>query len=183
MTVLPNLLILLAAVLAVFCQSAFTGLRGLLGAQIDLLPSLMVYTALSAGPFMMIILAVSGGLLFDSLSANPLGTSVLPLLTIGFLIQLRRDLILRDQLYAQSVLGVLASALAPLMAMLILLSAGKEPLLGWGSLWQWFVLSAAGAVVTPMLFLLLPWLNHSLGYQRVIETSFRADREIRRGRN
>lgn len=43
----------------------------------------MVYTALTSGPFMMIALAVVGGLSFDTLSANPLGTSVLPLLTVG----------------------------------------------------------------------------------------------------
>jgi rod shape-determining protein MreD len=183
MSILPNTLILITTVLAVFCQSAFTGLRSLLGAQVDLLPALMVYTALSAGPAMMIGLAVTGGLLFDSLSANPLGTSVLPLLTVGFLIQLRRDLILREQTYAQCVLGLFASALAPAIAVLILLTAGKEPLLGWGSLWQWVVMSVAGAVATPMLFLLLPWLNHALGYQHVVETTFRPDREIRRGRN
>lgn len=183
MTVLSNVLILLAALLAVFAQSAFPGLRGLLGAQPDLLPALMVYTALTSGPFMMIALAVVGGLSFDTLSANPLGTSVLPLLTVGFLIQLRRDLLLREQLYAQVVLGLVASALAPLLSVLILLTLGKSPLLGWGSLWQWVVMAVSGAVATPGLFFLFGWFNHALGYQRVTETSFRADREIRRGRN
>ena len=51
---------------------------------------------------------VSGGLWFDSLSANPLGITILPLLAIGFVIQLRRDLILRDQSFAQFVIGVAA---------------------------------------------------------------------------
>jgi rod shape-determining protein MreD len=183
MFVLPNILILLAALAAVFGQSAFTGLRGLLGAQADFLPALMVYTALTASPFMMIALAVLGGLFFDTLSANPLGTSVLPLLTIGFLIQVRRELILREHFYAQFVIGAIASALAPLLAVLILLTLGQSPSLGWGSLWQWFVLSVAGGVATPMCFLFFGWLNQALGYQPVTETSFRADREIRRGRN
>ncbi len=183
MNVLPNLLILLAALLVVFGQSAFTGLRQLLGTQVDLLPALMVYTALSAGPFMMLALAVAGGLFFDTLSANPLGTSVLPLLTVGFLIQLRRDLLLREQVYAQFVLGLIASAVAPVISVLILLTLGKSPLLGWGSLWQWVVMSVGGGVATPMMFFLFGWFNHALGYQRVTETSFRADREIRRGRN
>jgi len=183
MTVLPNLLILLAALLAVFAQSAFTGLRAILGAQVDLLPALMVYTALTASPFMMIALAVLGGMFFDALSVNPLGTSVLPLLLVGFLIQIRRDLLLREQTYAQVVIGFLASAGAPLIAVLILLTLGKSPLLGWGSLWQWTVMSVGGAVATPLFFLLFDRLNHALGYQPVVETSFRADREIRRGRN
>ncbi len=183
MIVLPNILILLAALLAVFAQSALPGLRSLLGAQVDLLPALMVYTALTASPFMMIALAVVGGLSFDTLSVNPLGTSVLPLLVVGFLLQLRRDLLLRDQVYAQFVLGLLASALAPALAVLILLTLGKSPLLGWGSLWQWVVMAVGGAAATPVLFFLFGWLNHALGYQRVTESSFRTDREIRRGRN
>lgn len=183
MTVLPTILILLAALLAVFGQSAFTGLRNLVGAQVDLLPALMVYTALTASPFMMITLAVVGGLFFDTLSVNPLGTSVLPLLAVGFLIQLRRDLLLREQVYAQFVLGLLASAIAPVISVLILLTLGKSPLLGWGSLWQWTVMSVGGGVAAPVFFFLFDRLNHALGYQRVVESSFRADREIRRGRN
>ena len=183
MTPLPNILILLAVLLAVFTGGAFNGPRQLLGAQVDLLPALMVYTALSASPAMMITLAVAGGLFFDTLSANPLGTSVLPLLSVGWLLQLRRDLILREQVFAQCVLGLLASAAVPLIAILILLTLGQSPLLGWGSLWQWTVMSLGGAVATPVFFALFGWLNHALGYQRIIETSFRPDREIRRRRN
>jgi low affinity Fe/Cu permease len=81
------------------------------------------------------------------------------------------------------VLGLLASAIAPVLAVMILLTLGKSPLLGWGSLWQWTVMSAGGAAATPIVFLLFGWFNRALGYQRVVETSFRADREIRRGRN
>jgi rod shape-determining protein MreD len=183
MSLLPNTLVLLAALLAVFGQSAFSGLRDLLGAQVNLLPALMVYAALSASPALMLTLAVTGGLLFDTLSANPLGTSVLPLLTLGFLIQWRRDLLLHDHIYAHFVLGFLASAVAPVLSVLILLTLGQSPLLGWGSIWQWVVMSVGGGVATPILFLLFGWCNHALGYQRVVETSFRTDREIRRGRN
>ena len=183
MTILPNILIFIAALLAVFGQSAFNGIRDLLGAQVNLLPALMVYAALTAGSAMMIALAAISGLLFDTLSANPLGTSVLPLLTVGFLIQWRRDLLLHEHVYAQFTLGLVASAVAPLLSVLILLTLGKSPLLGWGSLWQWLVMSVGGGIATPVLFFLFGWFNHALGYQRVIETSFRPDREIRRGRN
>ena len=183
MSILPNILILLAAILVVFGQSAFSLPRQLLGVQVDLLPALMVYTALTASPFIMITLAVMGGIFFDSLSANPLGTSVLPLLIVGFLVQIRRDLLLSTQAYAQFVLGLIASAVAPVISVLILLTLARSPLLGWGSLWQWFVMSVGGGVATPLLFLLFGKLNHALGYQRITETSFRADREIRRGRN
>lgn len=183
MIVLPNILILLTALLLVFFQGAFHGIRHWFGAQVDLLPALMVYTALTSGPVMMMTLAVCGGLMFDTLSVNPLGISILPLLLFGVLLQLRRDLLLRDQIYAQFILGLIASAIAPLITVLILLTLEQSPLLGWGSLWQWLVMSVGGGVATPVFFLLFDRLNHALGYQPIVESSFRADREIRRGRN
>jgi hypothetical protein len=78
------------------------------------------------------------------------------------------------------VLGALASAAVPALTVLFLLSDGREPLLGWGSLWQWLVMAAGGAVATPFVFALFNWCNHALGYQMQTESSFRLDREIRR---
>jgi len=183
MIVLHHILILLAALLVVFLEGAGGGLRVFLGAQIDLLPALVVYTALTCSPAMTLMLGVCGGLMFDALSVNRLGVSVLPLVLIGLSLQFRRDLLLREQAFAQFVLGLLASALAPLFTVLILLTLETSPMLGWGSLWQWIVMSLGGGVATPLLFLLFDHLNRALGYQPVVETSFRSDREIRRSRN
>jgi rod shape-determining protein MreD len=183
MNLLQPILILLAAFLAVFWAAAFPGTSHWLKAQIDLLPALMVYASLSAGPLVITLLAVCGGLFFDSLSANPFGVSIFPLIAVGFAIYLRRELILRDQPYAQFVLGFAASAAAPLISVLLLLTAGQAPLIGWGSLWQWFVMSCGGAVAAPIFFFVFDWCQRTLGYRRVTETSFRPDREIRRGRN
>jgi len=183
MNPLNSILILSATFLAVFCQAAFDGLRHLLGAQINLLPALIVCASLRSGALIMTSVAVLGGLLFDALSENPFGVSVLPLFIAGFFISWKSELILRDQAYAQFVLGVLASASVPVMTLLLLLSGGRTPLLGWGSLWQWIVLTLSGAVATPVLFKLLDLCERSLNYRRATETSFRHDREIRRGRN
>jgi cell shape-determining protein MreD len=173
---------LLMAFLAVFAEAAFSSLRNLLGAQIDLLPSLVVCASLSAGLPTMTLVAVLGGLFFDSLSANPLGISVLPLFIVGFLIHTRRDLILREQFFAQWVLGLAASAVVPASTMLLLLTSHHKPQLGWMSLWQWIVMSVGGAIATPVMFLLFDWFDRLFSYQRATETSFRPDREIRRGR-
>src|SRR5262245_12978606 len=100
MTWLNPVLVLLAAFLAVFWEAAFPGVRHILGAQIDLLPPLMVYTALRASFVTLSMLAFFGGLCFDSLSANPLGISILPLFVIGLGIYALRDLILREQAFA-----------------------------------------------------------------------------------
>ncbi|MSU59087.1 MAG: hypothetical protein EXS35_13125 [Pedosphaera sp.] len=183
MNKLRLILILFAAFLAVFWEAAFPGTSRWLKAQVDLLPALMVFASLSVNLPGVIALAVCGGLFFDSLSANPLGISILPLFTVGFLIFIRRELILRDQAYAQFFLGLAASAVAPLLSVLLLLTGGHQLLLGWGSLWQWFVMSAGGAISTPILFFVFDWCERAFGPSRVTESSFRPDREIRRGRN
>jgi hypothetical protein len=177
-----SILILAAAFLAVFGEATFSVPRHLLGAQVDLLPAIMVFAALNAGLPTLSLLAILGGLWLDAFSANPLGISILPLLIVGFPIYLRRDLILRDVPFAQFVLGAAASAIVPALTLLMLLSGSKPPLLGGGTLWQWIVMTAGGAVATPFIFSLMAWCNRALGYQPQQETSFRPDREIKRGR-
>ena len=106
-----------------------------------------------------------GGLLFDSLSANPLGMSILPLFLVGLAIYFQRDLILRDQIFAQFVLGLAASAAVPLLTLLLLLTLGHTPLLGWGSLWQWIVMSLGGAIATPVFFQLFGLFDRAFNYR------------------
>lgn len=181
MNLFNSILILAGAFLAVFIESAFSLPHHLLGAQIDLLPALMIYAALNSDIITVSLLAVLGGLWFDSLSANPLGITILPLYAIGFPIRWKRDLILRELPFAQTILGAIASAAVPALTLLMLLSgSGREPLIGWGSIWQWMVMTAGGAIATPIIFSLFDWCNHALGYQPLKETSFRSDREILR---
>ncbi len=98
----PNTsIILVIAFFAVFLESYFREFRLLFGAQIDVLPALMAYTALSGALSTVVLLAVCGGFWFDSLSANPLGTTVVPLFVTGAVIHYHRSLILRDQWVAR----------------------------------------------------------------------------------
>jgi len=183
MNALNSILIVLAALVGVYLECTFNGLRHLFGAQIDLLPPLMVYAALRSNPPTMAILAVVGGLCFDSLSANLLGVSILPLFLVSLAVYSRRGLILQEQFYAQFVLGATASAIVPALVMLMLLSARQSPMLGWGSLWQWVVMSVGGGLMTAVCFWIFNWLNGALNYRPVAQSSFRPDREIARGRN
>jgi len=178
MKLFQPILILSFAFLAVFGEATLAAPRRWLGAQIDLLPALMVYAALHADLVTVSLLAVLGGLWFDSLSANLLGVSILPLFAVGFPVYLRRDLILRDLPFAQLVLGTAASALAPVLTLLLLLNAGKQPLVAWVSLWQWAVMTAGGAAVTPVLFAFFEWCGRMLGYRLNTQMAFRPDREI-----
>jgi hypothetical protein len=182
MSQLNVILLLVVTYLLVWLQSTVNEVRQVLGVQIDLLPSLVVYTALRSNLAGLTCVAVLGGLLQDSLSANPLGVTLLPLFAIGSAIQQGREYILREQAYAQMILGLVASAATPLIAALILINLEVRPLLGWFSIWQWFVVSVAGAVFTPIWFRVFDSLGAILNYRPFGQGSFRPDREIKRGR-
>jgi len=182
MNILQTIMILAVAFLAVFGEATLSAPRHWLGAQVDLLPALMIYAGLNAGLPTIALVAVLSGVWMDSFSANPLGVSILPLFLVGWLAALRRDLILRDLPFAQFVLGTTASLLVPVLTLLLLLSGGKELLIGWGTLWQLTVMTSVGGIATPFIFSLMGWGNRMFGYQPHQETSFRSDREIRHGK-
>ena len=90
----------------------------------------MVYAALTLGFTSMVLLAVCGGLWFDSLSLNPLGASVLPLLVIGLLIYRSRELLMREHVFAQVTLGAMAGRRAATGDALRLAQQGTDALGG-----------------------------------------------------
>jgi cell shape-determining protein MreD len=179
---LHSILILAAAYCAVFFEAWFDGFRNVLGTQIDLLPALMVYAGLTNGLFTIALAAICGGLWFDSLSASPLGVSVLPLLWIGMLANRGREWLARDDAATQFCMGAAASALQPLAVLFILLNIGAAPLLGWKSIWQWGVMALGGGLFTPVCFALFNRFHRAFDYQPAPHPAFRPDREIKRGR-
>jgi rod shape-determining protein MreD len=183
MNKLHTILILAVAFVAVFFEAWFDGLRNVLGVQIDFLPALMVYAGLTNGILTIALASVCGGLWFDSLSANPLGVSVLPLLLIGLLAHRGRELLSSEHPAAQFFLGATASALQPLAVLFILLNIGAPPLLGWKSIWQWAVMALGGGLFTPVCFALFNRIHQAFDYQPARQTAFRPDREIKRGRS
>jgi hypothetical protein len=183
MTSLHTALILAAAFVLVFVEATFGGFRRFLGAQVELLPSLMIYTGLSTGLPTITLLAICGGLWLDSMSANPIGVTILPLFIVGLIVQRYRGLILRDQRFAQMIIGGCASGAVPLMTLIVLLNTHRQPLVGWISIWQWILMIVAGGLMTPMWFRLFGWLTDKFMYRSLGETSFRPDREIKRGRD
>ena len=182
MNYLGTIAILVVAYLAIFLEAYVSGIRDWLGAQVDCLPAVMVYCGLSAGLITITLTAVLAGLWFDSLSANPLGISILPQFLVGLAAYQTRDLLLREQPYARFLLGAIAGAAAPVLTILLLWGGGYKPLVGWGSIWQWIVLTFGSGALTPFFFWLFQRLNAALAYSRPSETTFRPDREIKRGR-
>lgn len=180
---LNTIFILALAYISVFLEAHVGFVRNIFGAQIDLLPALMVFAALTSDIITVTLLAVVGGLLFDSLSINPLGVSILPLFLIGFFVYHERELLLRENTYAQFVMGMVASVLAPAMVLFILMNGGNVPLLGWKTVWQFIVMGVGGGVAVPVFFLLFARVQNALTYQPRQDTPFRADRQIKRGRS
>lgn len=179
---LNTIFILALAYGAAFAEGPLALFRNMLAAQITLLPALMVYTSLTSGIGTVALLAVCGGLLRDSPSENPLGVSILPLFLIGFFILWKRDLMLREHPFAQMALGMAAGAVFPLATLFLLFNLGQGPLLGWTWLWQWLVGTLTGGVLAPLLFKLFDRLRRAFEYPAMRQTSFREDREIKRGR-
>ena len=177
-----HLLFLLVIFLTVFMEATFDGFRHLVGTQVDFLPALMVYAGLTYSIGLIAGAAVWGSLCFDALSANPLGTSLLPLMVVGVSVHVFRSLLLRELIYAQFVIGTAACASAPLLTLFILSGLEHEPSTGLGFLWQWLVMSIVGGLSTPLIFLVLDRLAQTLNYQPESESSFRPDRQIKRGR-
>lgn len=180
MKTLHPIFLFITAFIAVYLEATFETFRNLTGAQFDLLPPLIVYAALTHPIEVVAALALFGGLCFDSLSANPLGVTVLPLFAGGVVIYRYRSLLLRDHTYAQFILGLLASALCPALTLIILLSLDATPIFGWISLWQWFVLTLIGGLTAPLFFKFFDWLQRALTYTPEPELSFRDQREMQK---
>jgi len=177
-----SMAILLMAYVSVFMEARVEFFRDVFGAQISLLPALMICASLMRGIWVTTLLAILGGLWVDSLSNNPLGVSVLPLFLVGFGVCHFRDLLLRQNVFAQFVLGLAASVIIPLLTLFFILNVGGSPLMGWKSIWQFIVMAAGGGVATPLLFRILDWLDDALNYKPASQMTFRPDREIKHGR-
>ncbi len=176
-------LVLLLAYLAVFLQAAWQAPRLWLGTPLSLLPPLVVYAALRLDLLALTLLALAGGVALDALSANPLGTSPLPLYLTGWLIWARRETLVQEQDYARLLLGALAGLLVPLFTLILVLSSGAEPDLGRHTLWQVLAGTVVAGVCTPVLFRLLDRLERWFVHPPLTTGAYRPDREIKRGRS
>ena len=176
------LLLAMAALLA-FVEGRGIVREGIFGTRIDVLPVLVTYAALRGDIYTTVGLASFSGVLFDSLSTNPLGTSVISLCLVGVILALLRGLVLRDQALAQMALGASVSLLNPLLNLGVLWVLGMSPIVGWGTFFQIGVMGASGGILAPFFFLLFDWLEEALTYAEEPFSRFRSEVEIKRGRS
>jgi len=177
------LVFLFTGYLAIFAQSKFTWFRDLTGAQIDLLPGMIVYAAMAFHLGTVMLCAAVFGLLIDSCSMNALGTSFVTLAIIGSVCSKYRELLLSEHFTTHWVLGLIASGMAPILSYGLLRLLDLHPLVGWGSAWHWAIMTAGGGALTPLWFRVFNRLDDSLRYKELPESTFRQDRQIARGRH
>jgi len=122
------------------------------------------------------------GAFYDSLSANLLGTSFVGLAAVGLGASRFRELLLSEQFITHWILGVIASALAPIIALIVLNLCSLQPLVGLGSLWQWAIMTAGGGFITPLWFKFFNRLDDASRFKEMPELAFRPDRQMERGR-
>ena len=158
------LVLLLGAYLLIFLQSHLDAPRLWLGFKPDLTPALLVCVGLCMGAGHVWTTAVLAGLWLDSLSANPLGVSILPLFAAGWLVYCFREKILGGEFVAQFYLGTFAGLFVPLTQLGLLKIIGETPLLGWEmGLWSLFNALCCGAAVPLFDRLakrLVGWFSH-----------------------
>lgn len=157
--------------------------RRVFGVQPDVLPLVMVYAGLLGEPLLVCLLALVGGLLLDAMSMNPLGTSLLSLLAVGLIAHAASEVLIRDQLYARCLAGAIASACAASLTLAVLLLTPERPALGWSAFHVVAGQAVWGALLAPVVFWSLERLDRLFNHPRLPAGSFRADREIKRGRN
>ncbi len=168
--------------MSVFAQTQFSTLRQLLSVPLALSPALVCYAALTHGFGVTISLAVLSGLWIDSLSASPLGVSIMPLFLLGFTLQLQRHLILRDQGFAQFWIGLGAGTGVPLLTLGVLSLTRSQPVTGGFTFIQLLLMGLLNGVVCPALFWMFDFLHRIFDYRPLTTSSFRTDRETVRGR-
>ena len=151
-----TLTILLTALGAIFFECACGIPRNLTGAQIDPLPALMIVVALRSPVLAITALAIMGSLWQSSISADPLGISMLPLFLLGMTVHLNKRRISSHHPGQRFALGAIAGAIVPALTLGLLLLTSQQPLVGWYSLWQW----AVGILGSGLLALIFsPWIE------------------------
>lgn len=177
------LVFLITGYAVIFAQARFTAFRDFFGAQLDLLPGMIVFAAMAFRLQTVMLCALVLGLLFDSFSVNALGTTVVTLGVIGFAASRYRELLLSEHFTTHWVLGLVASGAAPFISYLVVRLSGLNPLIGATSAWQWAIMTAGGGLITPVWFTVFNRLDDALRYKEIPESTFRPDRQIARGRH
>ena len=182
-TNLPQLFYLLLIGYVIVAMNITFGswLRLVTGIYIDLIPLLIVYMALTSEITTMSLVGAIIGLFFDSVSANVLGVSSISFIVAGLIIYSYRHLVLRKLWQIQYLSGLLCSVSIPLITFILLKFIGAEPIMNFQAVFNILISGFFNAFLTPLIFGIIDWIENTFNYRQVKMSSFRPDREIKRG--
>ena len=177
------ILYLIIGWLGIYLQAASDFLRPFLGVHPHLAPALLICAVLQMGRARWVPLAVLWGLWQDALSANPMGVSAASLLVVGLGLDPWKQVLLKERAWTRGFLGIVGGAIYPVLTLILVLSRGGKPLLGWGFLVAVGVWSLSSGVLAAVFYPCIEKLTDLFAYPEVERPSIRLDREIIRGRD
>lgn len=163
--------IFLAVYVVVFVDVGWSGPRHWLGTPVSLLPALLVYAAVQYPVWGVVFVAVFGGLVRDSYSADPLGVSVAALFALGFLLNRYREFVMHQLPFARMLLGFIAGAAFPTIGYLLtcLVTSPQAPPLD--VLYTITISAIASAIFTPLTFRAFARLHRTFTFGTIRDTS------------
>lgn len=165
MIAIPMILVLLTAGLFQG-QLPSVGLLGM--AKAPLILSAVLYYSLSHGRYAMLLAALAGGLIHDSLGFTPLGSTSFCFCFSGLAVQAARELLFKDSLLTLVGLTALFSVLITLATWLFLAFGdfGGMPELGVGGWTVWLKAGSTGllaVIAAPLVFAMARGLDSLVG--------------------
>ena len=180
MSRLTFVLLLVIAALFTFIEGHGLIREGFLGTRLDWIPALLLYVAFRGSCAQALVLAACAGLFRDSLSANPLGVSLIAYALATLTAYRLRELLMRDLPLVQALVAGIAVGLFQVASILVLWIFGYAPLVGWETLAHLVVLFGCNAVMAPLFFVMFDWLESELTYKEQPYSELRPEVEIRR---
>jgi|YNPNPStandDraft_1061719.scaffolds.fasta_scaffold24930_2 rod shape-determining protein MreD len=174
--------ILLTGFLTVFLEATLDWPRQFLRFQPDILPIIIIYAAIYLSPLSILALSILFGWWLDSFSLNPFGISAFPLTIIGLIMNRFHELILYETTTGQIVLGFFAGFLAPVLAIILMLGHEPAPIVSHYTFLYCLGNGIICGLVLPGIFKLFNLLIKCFAYPEATSSSFRPDREIKRGK-
>lgn len=182
MSWVPLISLFVAAWLATYAQTQFPMFRLTIGIPFSILPALAAYAAMNHSIVFTTVFTVLTALGLDSLSPNRFGVSVLPFFLFGFMANIRRHVLLKDQRHTQFWLGFSGGVLLPLSTLALLFLGQREPISSPATLQQLVLLGLLNGIACPISFWFFDHIHQAFDYQPLAVPSFRPDRQIKRGR-
>ena len=160
----------LGLIVCAMLQSAIPAIAVLGEATVPAVQALVLYYALVRPPWTLLVSALAGGVLLDSLSLGvPLGVSTFCFAIAGVFAARFRHLVFSDSFVTASVFGAGTAVVIQAVTYLMLWSKGLVSLPVW-----WVLLKVAGsgvlaAVVSPLIFAVMRKVDRMVGNIQYVE--------------